>query len=45
LQKATLNKVMSGLYVEFEQPQSAITEGQFVAWYIQDELVGSGVIS
>jgi hypothetical protein len=24
--------------------QSAITEGQF-AWYIEDELVGSGVIS
>jgi len=45
LQKATLFKVDSGLYVEFENPQSAITEGQFVAWYLQDELVGSGVIS
>lgn len=45
LQKATLYKVDSGLYVEFEQPQSAITEGQFVAWYLNDELVGSGVIS
>jgi len=45
LQKATLHKVDSGLYVEFEQPQSAITEGQFVAWYLEDELVGSGVIS
>lgn len=45
LQKATLYKVDSGLYVEFEQPQSAITEGQFVAWYLDDELVGSGVIS
>ncbi|MCF8272535.1 MAG: tRNA 2-thiouridine(34) synthase MnmA [Flavobacteriaceae bacterium] len=45
LQKATLYKVDSGLYVEFENPQSAITEGQFVAWYINDELVGSGVIS
>ncbi|WP_338358818.1 tRNA 2-thiouridine(34) synthase MnmA [Yeosuana marina] len=44
LQKATLYKVVSGLYVEFENPQSAITEGQFVAWYIKDELVGSGVI-
>jgi tRNA-specific 2-thiouridylase len=28
----------------FREPQSAITEGQFVAWYIEDELVGSGVI-
>jgi len=45
LQKAKLYKVDSGLYVEFENPQSAITEGQFVAWYINDELVGSGVIS
>ena len=45
LQKATLSKVDSGLYVEFEAFQSAITEGQFVAWYLNDELVGSGVIS
>ncbi|WP_282136892.1 tRNA 2-thiouridine(34) synthase MnmA [Seonamhaeicola maritimus] len=45
LQKATLHKVDSGLYVEFEAYQSAITEGQFVAWYIEDELLGSGVIS
>ncbi|WMI65487.1 tRNA 2-thiouridine(34) synthase MnmA [Aestuariibaculum sp. YM273] len=45
LQKATLHKVDSGLYVEFEEFQSAITEGQFVAWYLNDELVGSGVIS
>jgi tRNA-uridine 2-sulfurtransferase len=45
LQKATLYKVDAGLYVEFEKPQSAITEGQFVAWYLDEELVGSGVIS
>ncbi|WP_412984324.1 tRNA 2-thiouridine(34) synthase MnmA [Pontimicrobium sp. IMCC45349] len=45
LQKATLYKVDGGLYVVFDQPQSAITEGQFVAWYLNDELVGSGVIS
>lgn len=45
LQKATLHKVDSGLYVEFEAFQSAITEGQFVAWYLKEELVGSGVIS
>jgi tRNA-specific 2-thiouridylase len=45
LQKATLHKVPSGLYVEFENKQSAITEGQFVAWYLEDELLGSGVIS
>ncbi|MDC1379376.1 tRNA 2-thiouridine(34) synthase MnmA [Algibacter sp.] len=45
LQKAILHKVESGLYVEFKEFQSAITEGQFVAWYIDDELIGSGVIS
>ena len=45
LQKATLFKTDGGLYVDFEEKQSAITEGQFVAWYIGDELVGSGVIS
>lgn len=45
LQKATLHQYESGMYVQFENPQSAITEGQFVAWYIDDELQGSGVIS
>jgi len=45
LEKATLNKTNSGLYIIFENPQSAITEGQFVAWYKGEELLGSGVIS
>jgi len=45
LQNAILYQFDSGLYVSFEEPQSAITEGQFVAWNIDDELVGSGVIS
>jgi tRNA-specific 2-thiouridylase len=45
LQKATLYQFESGMYVAFDEPQSAITEGQFVAWYLGDELVGSGVIS
>ncbi|MFC0605175.1 tRNA 2-thiouridine(34) synthase MnmA [Winogradskyella pulchriflava] len=45
LEKATLYKVSSGLYVEFANKQSAITEGQFVAWYNGEELLGSGVIS
>jgi tRNA-specific 2-thiouridylase len=33
------------MYVRFEDPQSAITEGQFVAWQEADEVLGSGVIS
>jgi len=44
LEKATLYRVEDGLYVSFENSQSAITEGQFVAWYKEDELLGSGVI-
>ena len=45
LQEATLYQFESGMYVAFDEPQSAITEGQFVAWHIGDELIGSGVIS
>jgi tRNA-specific 2-thiouridylase len=45
LQKATLYQFESGMYVAFDEPQSAITEGQFVAWHIGEELIGSGVIS
>ena len=45
LQKATLYQFESGLFVVFEEAQSAITEGQFVAWHLEDELIGSGVIS
>jgi len=44
-ENATIYKFEKGLYVEFENKQSAITEGQFVAWYLGDELVGSGIIS
>lgn len=45
LEKASIYRTEEGLYVSFEAAQSAITEGQFVAWYQEDELLGSGVIS
>jgi tRNA-specific 2-thiouridylase len=45
LQRATLYKIAGGMYVDFEEKQSAITPGQFVAWYKGDALLGSGVIS
>lgn len=45
LQDATLYQTLDGLYVIFEEPQASITEGQFVAWHVEDELIGSGVIS
>lgn len=44
LENAEIFKTTTGLYVRFENAQSAITEGQFVTWYLEDELVGSGVI-
>jgi len=44
LQKARLLQTQEGLYIDFDSPQSAITSGQFAAWYIGDELIGSGEI-
>ncbi len=45
LEEATLYQFEDGFYIEFENPQSAIAEGQFAAWYDGEELLGSGVIS
>ena len=45
LQKAILYQTENDMLVSFENPQSAITSGQFVAWYHKKELLGSGVIS
>ncbi len=45
LQDATLYQTENGMYVIFDEPQASITEGQFVAWYKNEELLGSGVIS
>ncbi len=45
LQEATLYQTANGMYIIFEEPQASITEGQFVAWYKNEELLGSGVIS
>lgn len=45
LQEAVLHQFEEGIFIEFENLQSAITQGQFAAWYVEDELIGSGVIS
>lgn len=45
LEPCTLHKKEEGLYIIFDKPQKAITPGQFAAWYENDELIGSGVIS
>lgn len=45
LQKATLIRKETGLYILFDQLQRGITPGQFAAWYQNDELIGSGIIA
>jgi tRNA-specific 2-thiouridylase len=44
LQKAMLIQKEDALYIKFEHSQRGITAGQFAAWYLEDELIGSGVI-
>ena len=45
LQSGTLYRFKKGLYILFDKPISSVTAGQFVSWYINDELIGSGVIN
>ena len=45
LSEAQLWMTEKKLYVTFNEAQRGIACGQFVAWYIGDELIGSGVIS
>ena len=44
LAKARLHQEENGMYLVFEEAQSAIASGQFAAWYIANECIGSGVI-
>ena len=45
LTKAKLIQKNNELLISFNNPQRGITPGQFVAWYKNDELIGSGVIN
>jgi tRNA-specific 2-thiouridylase len=45
LEKGRIFMRNEGAYVLFDQQQRGITSGQFAAWYLDDELIGSGVIS
>ena len=45
LEKAKIYQRSNGLYIIFDKPQRGITPGQFVAWYLEDELLGSGIIN
>jgi tRNA-specific 2-thiouridylase len=45
LQEGTLIQREGIFYILFEKPQRGITPGQFAAWYLHDELIGSGIIA
>jgi len=45
LSPATLKMEEDGLYIIFNEVQRGIASGQFAAWYDEEELIGSGVIS
>ncbi|KQC33079.1 thiouridylase [Nonlabens sp. YIK11] len=45
LEPAKLYQREDGLYMIFDAPQSAISPGQFAAWYENGECLGSGVIA
>lgn len=45
LESARLIQEDGGLFILFERNQKGITPGQFAAWYQNNELLGSGVIS
>ncbi len=45
LKEALLVQKEEGLYILFNEPQKGITPGQFAAWYLEGELLGSGVIN
>ena len=45
LHSGTLYRFKKGLYILFDKPISSVTAGQFVSWYINDELIGSGIIN
>jgi tRNA-specific 2-thiouridylase len=45
LEKGKIFMYSNGLFILFDRPISSIASGQFASWYIENELIGSGVIS
>jgi tRNA-uridine 2-sulfurtransferase len=43
--EAKITRSNKGLEIAFEQPQKSVAKGQFAAWFLGDELIGSGVMS
>lgn len=44
LTDARLYQEQEALYIIFDEPVKAVAAGQFAAWYLNNELIGSGVI-
>ncbi|MCT4599901.1 MAG: tRNA 2-thiouridine(34) synthase MnmA [Marinifilaceae bacterium] len=44
LQRALIIRKEEGMYIKFAEMQRGITPGQFAAWYIGSDLIGSGTI-
>lgn len=44
LEDGTMYVEEDGVYILFKNPQRGITAGQFASWYVNNELIGSGVI-
>ena len=45
LQAGTLYQYEDALFIRFDQAQQGVAQGQFAAWYADDELWGSAVIN
>ncbi len=42
---ATLYRQPEGMYILFDENERGVAAGQFAAWYVDNELIGSGVIA
>jgi len=40
-----LVRTQEALFCLFKEPQRSVAKGQFIAWYQDNELIGSGIIS
>ncbi|WGH26668.1 MAG: tRNA 2-thiouridine(34) synthase MnmA [Candidatus Shikimatogenerans bostrichidophilus] len=45
MEKAFLKFFNLGILIKFDKKQFAVTPGQFIVWYIKNELIGSGIIN
>jgi tRNA-specific 2-thiouridylase len=42
---ATLYRQPEGMYILFDENERGVAAGQFAAWYLENDLIGSGVIN